>query len=315
MQRNPECGTWNDVARWGHYMRQRYPGVAVSLTEPTQRFCTSFRCWSLEGIEFAEIHTQAGQELAVRQPCARAQSAWYLPLQLRGEYLAGQENREFRADAGSMLLLDSHSPHWRMLAPGSHLLNVRIPKGLLGQFHCDPHGNCAKPICADAGHARIAWDFILSLWQRRSEIAPENRAGLADALVRLVANLAGCERASVSTLQGIRRRDVRMIRLLDFIQGHLADPRLDVAFAADSCGMSVRYVHKLMHDAGNRFSHYVRERRLELSRTALKRDRDAKRSVTEIALDCGFTDPSHFSSAFRHRYGISPRAWRQLRDS
>jgi AraC-like DNA-binding protein len=33
--------------------------------------------------------------------------------------------------------------------------------------------------------------------------------------------------------------------------------------------------------------------------------------ITQIALDCGFTNQTHFAAAFRRLVGSSPRAYRQ----
>ncbi|ETX05780.1 MAG: hypothetical protein ETSY2_20955 [Candidatus Entotheonella gemina] len=42
--------------------------------------------------------------------------------------------------------------------------------------------------------------------------------------------------------------------------------------------------------------------------------RDSSRSITDIALDCGFTSPSRFSGAFRRRYGCTPSAYRRVNE-
>ncbi len=38
--------------------------------------------------------------------------------------------------------------------------------------------------------------------------------------------------------------------------------------------------------------------------------RDTQEPISEIALQCGFEYPSHFSTAFKRRFGISPNKWR-----
>lgn len=48
---------------------------------------------------------------------------------------------------------------------------------------------------------------------------------------------------------------------------------------------------------------WLQEQRLVAARDQL---RAGKVSVTEVALDVGYSSPSHFSSAFRRRFGISP---------
>lgn len=49
---------------------------------------------------------------------------------------------------------------------------------------------------------------------------------------------------------------------------------------------------------------YLRVARLEQARHALTA---GKRNITEVALDAGFSSPANFSTAFRRRFGITPR--------
>lgn len=52
---------------------------------------------------------------------------------------------------------------------------------------------------------------------------------------------------------------------------------------------------------------YLLDRRFERAKFLLK---NTARTVAEISAMVGFTTPSHFSTAFRHRVGVSPRAYR-----
>ncbi|HEY0928491.1 MAG TPA: helix-turn-helix transcriptional regulator, partial [Gemmatimonas sp.] len=52
---------------------------------------------------------------------------------------------------------------------------------------------------------------------------------------------------------------------------------------------------------------YLRRRRLEQARSLL---RCTVRSLSDIALTCGFNDQSHFSNAFRAAHGMTPSAFR-----
>jgi len=40
---------------------------------------------------------------------------------------------------------------------------------------------------------------------------------------------------------------------------------------------------------------------------------DSGRSITEIALDCGFSDAQHFATAFHKNAGMTPSAFRRSR--
>ncbi len=54
---------------------------------------------------------------------------------------------------------------------------------------------------------------------------------------------------------------------------------------------------------------FLIERRIEHARRLL---RDTRLSLTEIAMRTGFSTPSHFSTTFHSRAGVSPRVYRQL---
>lgn len=55
---------------------------------------------------------------------------------------------------------------------------------------------------------------------------------------------------------------------------------------------------------------YLLDRRFERAKFLL---RNTERTVAEISVMVGFSRPGHFSTAFRHRVGVSPRAYRGKR--
>lgn len=55
---------------------------------------------------------------------------------------------------------------------------------------------------------------------------------------------------------------------------------------------------------------WLRDQRLQDAREALE---STSLSITEIAKACGYAHVSTFSHAYRHRFGQSPRQWRQRR--
>lgn len=52
---------------------------------------------------------------------------------------------------------------------------------------------------------------------------------------------------------------------------------------------------------------YLLDRRFERAKFLLK---NTARTITEVSAMAGFTTPGHFSTAFRRRVGVSPRAYR-----
>ena len=92
----------------------------------------------------------------------------------------------------------------------------------------------------------------------------------------------------------------------------LGDPGLTPSVVADRLGISTRYLHRLFVDRGPSFARWLQMRRLERARRALADPRRRHWTIADISREYGFSDPSHFSRAYRCRYGSSPREARRL---
>ena len=102
-----------------------------------------------------------------------------------------------------------------------------------------------------------------------------------------------------------------LYRVYQAIERKLGDPDLAPARVADAEGISERYLQKLFEGTGNSFTHYLRERRLQRTWADLSNPGEAHHSISEIAYRAGFNDSAYFSRAFRARFGVSPREFRQ----
>ncbi len=91
---------------------------------------------------------------------------------------------------------------------------------------------------------------------------------------------------------------------------HLADPALTPEKTAAALKLSVRQLHRLFEPSGTSFAQYVLSRRIEECRSALASPTGAGRSVTEIALDCGFNSLATFYRTFQRTYGAAPNELR-----
>jgi AraC-like DNA-binding protein len=100
-------------------------------------------------------------------------------------------------------------------------------------------------------------------------------------------------------------------RVVAYIEQAFDDPELSPASVAAALRISVRYLHLLFAQRGHTTAGWIRERRLAYCREALA-NIGSSLSVTDVAFQAGFTDPSHFSRVFRHRFGMAPNQYRRL---
>ena len=100
-----------------------------------------------------------------------------------------------------------------------------------------------------------------------------------------------------------------MNRVLDHIQTHLADP-LDLERLAAVACFSPFHFHRLFHAwMGETLQVFVHRLRLERAAQLLVFNR--LQSISDIALECGFSSSSAFARAFRLAYGVSAGEWRK----
>lgn len=110
----------------------------------------------------------------------------------------------------------------------------------------------------------------------------------------------------------------RVNRAIDHIVRHLASPlRLDEVSAA--AGFSPFHFHRIFKAAlGETVNQFIKRQRLE--RALYLMSHAPRRSLTHVALDCGFASSSDFSRSFKQHHGVAPRAFdleafrRQRRD-
>ena len=100
-----------------------------------------------------------------------------------------------------------------------------------------------------------------------------------------------------------------MERIMSIINENLSNPNLNVEMLTQEVGISRTHLHRRMKEmTGTAPSDFIRNLRLQQA-TVLLENKDL--SITQIAYAVGFTSQTHFSSAFKKVYGLSPMEYAQ----
>lgn len=93
-------------------------------------------------------------------------------------------------------------------------------------------------------------------------------------------------------------------RAKDFMLARLDDTELDIDDVADHLCVSQRTLNRVFAADGTTAIRWLWQQRLESSHRTLSEGR--VRHVTDVALQSGFSDFSHFSRSFKRAYGVAP---------
>ena len=88
---------------------------------------------------------------------------------------------------------------------------------------------------------------------------------------------------------------------------HSAKPTIGAL--AEQAGVSSRTLQRFLKSRSTRFNDLLDEARFKLALPLLE---DRSVAITDIALELGYANLSHFSRAFKRITGMSPRTYRQL---
>ncbi|MGH2414636.1 MAG: AraC family transcriptional regulator [Microcystaceae cyanobacterium] len=101
----------------------------------------------------------------------------------------------------------------------------------------------------------------------------------------------------------------KLKQALEYISEHLRE-NVSLAEVAAELGMSQFYFCRLFKQSTGMTPHaYLIQQRVERSKQLLKQ---AESTMNDIAIECGFANPSHFAKCFRQHTSLSPKQFRKF---
>jgi len=164
------------------------------------------------------------------------------------------------------------------------------------------------PAAADAS-CKVIQRLIDTLREEREGLSRETYLTMADHLL----DLAGLVSQGHPTVAGNRAKVEADIRR--YIRQHASEAGLDVTVIATALRWSPRYIQQVLQAVGTTARTLIREERLHIARARLTSTSWAHASIAHISHASGFNSHASFSTAFRARYGITPREVRRQASS
>jgi AraC family transcriptional regulator len=100
----------------------------------------------------------------------------------------------------------------------------------------------------------------------------------------------------------------RINRVIDYIEAHI-DKDLSLEALAEVACFSRYHFHRLFGAiTGEPLGQFIQ--RIRVEKAASKLIHNPKKSITQIAFECGFSGSAAFARAFKEAFGMSAREWR-----
>lgn len=280
---------------------------ALSLPDPSEeaRFTLSNRTYATpQGIL---MRCQGTALIMTRGPAQVAHGADQLVilLQTEGSVDTDYAGRRGRREAGDVEIVDYARPFRSVATDYANVMiavvRESVPAALLA---LEPHG---LSLPRSTGAARLIAAALQEFYTQADHLTVSEAEAAIEGIVALT---TACARAKLAGDELIRVKSRRKAAL-DYIDMHFTDPQLGPDEIAKGANLSRASLYRLLAAEGG-IRAVLLKRRLDHSLRLMLESNVKEQSLKEIVKRCGFGGPSQFSRAFRARFGISPRQYREL---
>ena len=208
--------------------------------------------------------------------------------------------------AGDFLVYDPARPLWLTFDEPTEAVVIRLPLATVEQRLPHLRDMAGIPISGASGPGAIFSSVIRSVWKQIEQGGGDWLETLPDVIWPL---LEMTFPAPNDPHDDPRRAAIRR-ELFAVVDAELCDPEFGTHRLARRLGISARYVQILFAEMATTPTAFIRGRRLTLAARQLARD-GASRTITDVAYAVGFNDLSSFCRAFRQRFDVSAREYRE----
>ena len=229
--------------------------------------------------------------------------------QAKGVSVARQAGKIFTLRPGQWVVFQTGLPCSFNVRDGARVLGVMLPEGrdtradwaeLIGS------GGCLLPPSEDGDMAATLFFEALG---RSMPLEGRVQKSLEGLVVNLLDSALQQSAVSRPLADGCRGVSVKLQQAKALIAEQLENPELSPELIGKAIGVSRRGLYLMFSDVGETPMGCIRTLRLDAAAKRLRSSSSEIDTISKVALDLGFSDPSHFSRLFRMRFGLTPRCW------
>lgn len=231
----------------------------------------------------------------------------FAELQLSGETLMVQDGQQILQTPGDLVFFDAARPVEVLFKGSGRQLSVPIPRQIVDRWLNIGNNLPFLHVSAASSLGRLAAGLMLEVVNQPALDDAEGVAAMSSLLTLL--------RPRFVKACGTGGHELIYRQALSLIEEKLTDVELTPAFIAGQVGVSMRGLYRIFAAHGVTLSSYIKARRLDFCAEKI-RCSEGVLSLSALCFDAGFSNSSHFSTAFKKHFGVSPSQYlKQIRAS
>lgn len=289
---------------------KQYANVEITPPDDTYLYNDMFIYPWQQGIRLSPIYSNAiTLERLPSEPENVTQDCYFVVLLTAGQYKIEQGGRESYLKPGEMTLYDATEPHRITIPQPFSKVLISIPRHLLNARIANIQQLTASKLNTYEGIGAVTSRLIQSTVNELPTLEHGAFQSLAEPIFESLSHsLIGCQ-GRQSELS--RSQSLSLWRVKQFIKHNLGNSELSAATIAAAVKLSPRYINKMFEQEQTSLMRFMTQQRIARCRHYLASQLHTHLSITEIAMQAGFNNMSHFSRVFREQYGMTPRDYRQ----
>jgi len=223
----------------------------------------------------------------------------------KGQYSFNTDQGEIIATPGNMVILDIAKIKSFSIPDDGSCIWLSLPENWAESRVRNMERHTFRVLGTDSVWARL----LISSLEEIAKLQMEDCILDEDVIVKVISGFLEILFAE-SAMTATSYKASTFWRILRTMEAHHQNADLSPSDIAALHSMSKRNLHAVFAAVGTGFRRELVRIRLEQAKHLLAHSRFQSATVGEIAIWCGFSDPTYFSRCFRAAYGTSPGRWR-----
>jgi AraC-like DNA-binding protein len=293
------------IAVWREVIGRKYVRVDIEPL-PDRPFRVDSRLRRLPGLGIMTAEMSEFRLARTSELISDGNDDLHLGVNISGAETIVQRGREVGLRAGDATLVSMAETGTIVRTSAGQRLRFQVPLNALAPLVTRVEDAVLRPIPAGTPALRLLRSYLGAVEEDGALAMPELRRLVVAHIHDLVALVIGATRDAAAVAEGRGARAARLRAIMVDITENLGRSDLSIGVIARCHGLGPRYVQRLFEREGTTYSEFVLGQRLVQAHRRLGYAHLADRTVSSIALACGFGDLSYFNRCFRRRYGMSP---------